>query len=170
MVTLRRMTDQQYATFLARSIQERAAQMVQVGGWTAAEAVERSRREHLTLLSSGPLTLNHFLFAIELDGECVGDVWLRVYHHSGGAEGYLFRFTVGERYRRRGVASRAMELLMEEMTRIGVTRLSIHLFAENEAGMAFFLSVGFLDVTLGPSIVKMSRALPRAKTAGPQRR
>lgn len=161
MVTLRRMTDQQFTTFLARSIQEFAAQMVRLGGWSLERSIDRSRREHMTLLRSGLATLNHHLLAIELDGVHVGDVWLRVYYHSGGADGYIFHLSVAKQFRRRGIASLAMKLLEKEALRLGLRRLSLHTLLENRAAIGFFDKAGFQDTTIRGSMIKMTKTLPR---------
>lgn len=83
----------------------------------------------------------HWMRAIYADGEPAGFVLT----HEEPAEGtyYLWRFMVDERYQRRGVGRRAMELLLERWRGLGAAAATLSVVPSNPGAIAFYESLGF---------------------------
>ncbi|SMH49734.1 Protein N-acetyltransferase, RimJ/RimL family [Rathayibacter oskolensis] len=84
-----------------------------------------------------------FFYAIELDGHCVGSIgyW---YGHSRGVLAYETTWSLDPEARARGVAARAVRLLLEEAAEFPVPRF-VHAFvrADDQDDSALCVEVGF---------------------------
>lgn len=143
MITLRKMNEGEFESFLARSIPQYASEKVKAGNWSAEEAIERSRQEHASLLPQGLATPDHHLYTIALDGEPVGDLWLAVQQMSGGATGFIYDVFIAEPFRRRGIAWQALKLLENEAARLSIGKYSLHVFGFNTAARALYGKLGY---------------------------
>jgi diamine N-acetyltransferase len=83
----------------------------------------------------------HWMRAIYADEEPAGFVLT----HEDPAEGtyYLWRFMVAERYQRRGVGRRAMELLLERWRALRATAATLSVVPANPGAITFYESLGF---------------------------
>jgi hypothetical protein len=64
MITLQPMTEAELQSFLEPTILEYAQGHIEDGQWTAAEAVEKSRKDFQDLLPQGVATPDHYLFSL----------------------------------------------------------------------------------------------------------
>jgi diamine N-acetyltransferase len=83
----------------------------------------------------------HWMQAIYADEEPAGFVLT----HEDPAEGtyYLWRFMVDQRYQRRGVGRRAMELLLERWRGLGAAAATLSVVPANSGAITFYESLGF---------------------------
>jgi diamine N-acetyltransferase len=83
----------------------------------------------------------HWMRAIYADDEVAGFVLT----HEDPAEGiyYLWRFMIDERYQRRGVGQRAMELLLERWRGLGAAAATLSVVPTNSGAITFYESLGF---------------------------
>ena len=79
--------------------------------------------------------------AIYADDEPAGFVLT----HEDSAEGtyYLWRFMVDERYQRRSVGRRAMELVLERWRGLGAAETTLSVVPANPGAITFYESLGF---------------------------
>ena len=143
MVSLRRMTAEEFQSFLDRSIPAYAADKVKAGNWMPDEAERRSREEHARLLPDGLASGHQHLYTIELDGDPVGDLWLSSDPRLAGGAGFICDLYIAEGFRRRGVATEAMRLLEGEAARLGLSGLSLHVFGGNLGARALYEKLGY---------------------------
>jgi ribosomal protein S18 acetylase RimI-like enzyme len=143
MVSIRRMNESEFQSFLAQDIQDYAVDKVKAGNWTPEEALGRSRQVHDDLLPGGLATPHQHLFTIELDALAVGRVWLSTDPKSAGGAGFIYDLFVGEPYRRQGIAKRALLLLEKEARNLGVANLGLHVFGHNTAARALYEKLGY---------------------------
>ncbi len=143
MVSLRRMTEEEFQAFLDRNIPAYAADKVQAGNWTPEEAEQKSREEHARLLPGGLDSAHQHLYTIELDGEPAGDLWLSSDPRLAAGAGFICDLYIAEEFRRRGIATEAMRLLEGEVTRLGLNGLSLHVFGDNLAARALYKKLGY---------------------------
>jgi GNAT superfamily N-acetyltransferase len=119
MVSLRKMTDDEFVVFLDDDIAVYAAEKVRAGNWSPEESIEKSREAHARLLPQGLHSPHQHLFTIDADGEAVGRLWLSTDPQTGAGNGFIYDLFVEERFRRQGVAFEAMPLLEQEARRLG---------------------------------------------------
>jgi diamine N-acetyltransferase len=84
----------------------------------------------------------HWMRAIYADEEPAGFVLT----HEDPGEGtyYLWRFMIDERYQRRGVGRRAMELLLERWRGLGAAAATLSVVPTNPGAITFYESLGFV--------------------------
>lgn len=143
MISLRAMTEEEFQAFLALSVPEYASEKVKAGNWTPEEALERSRKDHATLLPEGLASPHQHLYTIELGGRSVGRLWLSVDPQAAGGAGFIYDLFVTEPLRRQGIATEAMRLLEKEALDLGVSSLALHVFGYNLAARALYQSLGY---------------------------
>ncbi len=155
MITLRRMTEPEFQAFLAESIPAYAAEKVRSGNWTDEEAEGRSREEFSKLLHRGLDTPEHVLYTIEMDQTPVGRTWLCTDPKMAGGAGFIFELHIDQAFRRKGLATQALNLLEQEAARRGLHRLSLHVFGFNEPAIGLYKKLGYQITNLN-----MSKDLP----------
>ena len=143
MVSLRPMTDDEFALFLAQNIPDYAAEKVKAGNWTPEEAAQHSADDHAKLLPEGLATPNQHIYTIELDSTPVGRVWLSTQQESAARAGFIYDLFVAEPFRHRGVATEAMHLLEKEAALLGLESLALHVFGFNTAARALYKKLGY---------------------------
>lgn len=154
MVSLRIMTEEEFRSFLARDIEDYAAEKVRAGSWTADEALQKSRQAHEVLLPQGLASPHQQLYTIELEGEPVGQLWLSTDPKLGRATGFIYDLFVVEPLRRRGIATQAMLQLEKLALQLGVKTLALHVFGHNAAARALYEELGYsvTDVNMAKSL------------------
>lgn len=155
MVSLRSMTEEEFQAFLARNIEDYAQEKVRAGSWTAAEALQRSREDHHSLLPQGLASQEQHLYTIVLDGEPAGQLWLSTDPKLGEATGFIYDLFVAESFRRRGIATQAMLQLEKLAVQLGVKTLALHVFGHNAGARALYEELGY-------SITDINMAKPLA--------
>src|SRR3970040_1501371 len=114
MISLRAMTEEEFQGFLTQSVPEYASEKVRAGNWTPEEALERSQKDHATLLPKGLASPHQHLYTIELGGRRVGRLWLSVDPQAAGGAGFIYDLFVAEPFRRQGIAGEATTRLAKE--------------------------------------------------------
>lgn len=143
MVSLRKMTDDEFEAFFDDDIAAFASEKVRAGNWSPEESIEKSRAAHSRLLPEGLHSPHQHFFTIEAEGEAVGRLWLSTDPEAGAGTGFIYDLFVEEKSRRRGVASEAMRLLEREARRLGLTRLALHVFAFNTQARDLYDKLGY---------------------------
>lgn len=60
-----------------------------------------------------------------------------------GRRGYLHHVAIAKEYRGKGWGRRLVEICLGELKKSGISRCNIFLFADNEAGEAFWKKIGY---------------------------
>src|SRR3712207_3441389 len=147
-MTVRVMTDDEFAAWQDVLARAYADDQVQAGNWAPDEALDRARESNATLLPRGRDTDGMlFLTGLALDGEPVGRIWLGLQHPRGTADcAYLYDIEVDEPHRGRGYG-RALLAAAEEAARSrGVSALELNVFGGNTAAIALYASAGYAVV------------------------
>jgi len=141
---LRPITDSEYAAWLLQAVPAYAADKVASGAWKEEGALDRSREEHEALLPAGPNTADHHMFSILGEsGETVGTVWFAAEERAKARVAYLYNIVVWPEHRRQGHALRAFRALDEEVRRLGLAGIALHVFGHNTAAQALYAKLGF---------------------------
>ena len=91
-----------------------------------------------------------FLVAISGDGALAGYAAGRVvdgtYERVSRRSGFLDELSVFPQHRRAGVGSQLTSAVMAELKRLGAEDVMLHVALDNEAGVAFYRTLGFRGV------------------------
>ena len=141
MVRLVPMTETEFQAYLECDVKRYAQEHIKAADWNPSEALEKSRREHDRLLPNGLASKNQHLFSIEAEelGAKVGIIWFAVHN----ASAFVYDLLIHDRFRRRGYGTQALVALEEEVRRLGVDTISLHVFAHNRPARALYENVGY---------------------------
>jgi ribosomal protein S18 acetylase RimI-like enzyme len=138
------MTQSEYAVWLAETIPAYAADKVASGQWAEDAALELSKKEYGELLPQGPETPENHLFTI-LDKEAVpvGVLWFAVKTKFNARIAFVLDVSVAEGRRRQGHARRALLALEDEVHRLGLSGIALHVFGHNTGAQALYAKLGY---------------------------
>lgn len=143
------MNEEQYAAFIARTIDEFAADKVRSGQWAQDEAIEQSRRALAALLPQGRSTADNFLFSV-LDDQATpaGTLWIGVKEYAGKRAAYIYDIWIAPEFRRRGHATRALAAAEEEARKLGLCGVGLHVFGHNAGARALYTTLGYQETNV----------------------
>ncbi len=144
MPVLRPISDSEYAAWLESVVPEYAADKVASGQWSAEAALELSRKEYAELLPQGKDTENNHIYTVlDAGGEAVGTLWFAVQDRANERIAYVYDIVVDPEHRRCGHAFRAFDALEQEVARLGLTGIALHVFGHNHAAQALYAKLGY---------------------------
>ncbi len=156
MSTLRPMTNAEYAAWLDESIPAYAADKVASGQWAESESLALSRKENDELLPLGLATPdNHFFTIVDAESSAVGMLWFAVQTKFNARIAFVFDVSVNPDQQRRGHAARAFRDLEEEVRKLGLSGIALHVFGHNAAARALYAKLGY-----EPTNISLFKPLP----------
>jgi GNAT superfamily N-acetyltransferase len=147
-ITVRAMTETEFAEWQDVLARDYAADQVASGNWPADEALDRAREDTATRLPQGRTTPGMLLLTgVRPDGEPVGRIWLALEHPRGTPDcAFLLDIEVDEPHRGQGYG-RALLAAAEEAARSrGRSALELNVFGGNTAATALYASAGYTVV------------------------
>ncbi|MEO8278378.1 MAG: GNAT family N-acetyltransferase [Ideonella sp.] len=160
MTILRRMSQPEYVVWLAEAIPEYAADKVASGEWADDVALALSRKEFDELLPDGVETAENHLFTVSsAQGTPVGVLWFAVKTKFDARIAYVFDVVIHEEHRRKGHARRAFLAMEDEVRKLGLTGVALHVFGHNTGARALYEALGYLPTNLslfkpiGPAVL-----------------
>jgi len=148
-VTLRPMTEAEFAEFRAATARAFADELVAMGGWSAEEALERALQGGAELLPQGRETPGMLLLTAVLDdGTPVGTLWLGLTHPRGVPDcAFVYDIEVAEAHRGGGLG-RALLAAGEDVVRShGVPAVELNVFGDNTRAINLYASSGYRVVS-----------------------
>ena len=138
------MTVEEFDAWLPVAIAGYAEEHVASGRWSKKEALERSRKEHETLLPDGIRSPRHHLWTLrrKAGGERVGLLWMAVVEDAP-RHAFVYNLEIDPDFRRRGYAEQAMRKLEEEVRRLGLDTIRLHVFGHNAAARPVYEKLGY---------------------------
>ena len=111
-VRLVELDDAPYREYRKHLVRDYAADKVRAGAWSKSEAESRAAKDIDGLLPEGPATGHHFLYSVREDaaGAEVGIVWFALRDAGVGRSVWIYDIIIHENFRRKGYASRTLEL------------------------------------------------------------
>ena len=98
-------------------------------------ALDDSREDVARFIRRNPTTS----VVAEADGRIVGSILCG----SDGRQGALYHVCVAREYRRRGIGTRMVGHCMEKLREMGINKVSLIAFSNNDAGNAFWRGIGW---------------------------
>ena len=144
MSPLRPMTKSEYDEWIEESIPGYAADKVASGQWSQEESLELSRKENRELLPLGLETPENFFFAlVDSQSVAVGMLWFAVKTKFSARIAYVFDVSIRPERQREGHAMRAFLALEDEVRRLGLSGIALHVFGHNAGARALYDKLGF---------------------------
>ncbi len=137
------MTQPEFDAYIERLIPDYASDKIRAGHWSEEEALEKSRKQTMSLLSDGLQTKNHYLYTLYDGDEAVGMIWLRAELDGPVKNGFIFDVEVKEEFRGKGYGKQVMLLIEEKARELGIKRMGLHVFAYNDVAKNLYEGVGY---------------------------
>jgi ribosomal protein S18 acetylase RimI-like enzyme len=147
MITLRKMTQDEYDVWAPVSIANYAAEHVRAGNWSAEEAPEQARKAFDRYLPNGRDTEGHYVCSIvdSSSDETVGYLWYNVQARKTGPWIFVLAFGIDEAHRRKGYGAAALKVLETEAARLGADTIGLHVFGDNAVARKLYTGLGYRE-------------------------
>jgi ribosomal protein S18 acetylase RimI-like enzyme len=139
-VTLRPLTDDEYADWRRRAAESFAAGMGPSRGLDPAAALETAYQETDRLLPDGRKTEQHLLWIACHEDEPVGSLWISTQKKNP----FIFGIEVHEDQRGKGYGRSIMLAGEEECRRLGYEYLDLNVYGTNGTAIALYDSLGYV--------------------------
>ena len=144
MSAIRPITDAEFSAWLSWAVPAYAADKVASGAWREEGALEMSQKEHEALLPQGKDTPDNYFYSIlGKSGVTVGTIWFAAEERGKSHVAYVYNLMVWPEHRRQGHALRAFEALEDEVRRMGLAGIALHVFGHNTAAQALYAKLGY---------------------------
>ena len=146
---IRPLRDVEYTAWKRESVLAYARDKVESGAWDDSDAVEKATQEFEALLPLGLNTKDNHLFAVlASDGTHVGVLWFAVKDRAKARIAYIYNIEIFRGHRRRGHARQALAALEEEVRRLGLQGIALHVFGHNTAAQALYTKLGYAPTNI----------------------
>ena len=144
-ISLVEFDDAPYREYRDHLVRDYAADKVRAGAWSESEAQIRAAKDVDGLLPEGPATQGHFLYSVREDAADaeVGTVWFALRDSGVGRYVWIYDIIINENFRRRGYASRTLELVEARAKELGAKSVELHVFGHNQGAQALYEKVGY---------------------------
>lgn len=141
-VTLRPMTDEEFAAYDERSVLDFAEQMVELGGHDLGSALAESERQQRELLPHGLATEGQHLLVVESEGVRVGILWVGPRQDRSDLW-WVWDVEIDAGFRGQGFGRATMLAAESHVRAHGVDRLGLNVFGGNAAAIALYDDLGY---------------------------
>jgi len=149
------MSESEYLVFLAGAVPDYAADKVASGEWTTAQSLDLAKQSFDSLVPEGLRTEGHHFFTIRDDDQApVGVLWFAEKQRGGSDVAYVYNVGIEPAHRRRGHARRAFFALEDELRKLGLSGVALHVFGHNPAAQALYAKLGYR-----PTNINMFKAI-----------
>jgi RimJ/RimL family protein N-acetyltransferase len=145
-VRLVELSEASYREYREHLVGDYAADKVRAGAWSETEAENRAARDVDGLLPEGPATRNHFLYSVRDESAAaeVGTVWFALNNSAVGRSVWIYDIIIiNENFRRRGYATRTLELVEARARELGARNVELHVFGHNHGALALYEKMGY---------------------------
>ena len=141
-VTLTPITESEFAIWLVKSKDTYRDEIVKNGS-TFDEAQKKADDDMGRLLPEGHLTPDQHVFAIKLDEQWLGTLWFGVRGATDNRKAFIYDIVLGPETRGKGYGKKAMLLLEDEVKKLGLKRIGLHVFGHNHVARNLYESLGY---------------------------
>jgi ribosomal protein S18 acetylase RimI-like enzyme len=141
MVQLIPMQQEDFECYLEKTIPAYAADHVRNGNWPAEGALERSRKEILSLVPDGLQTKDQYIFSIleEAGQQKLGILWA----HVENQRAFIYDFEIDKAFRGKGYGKQALLALDEKLKCMNVESVGLHVFGDNLTAQELYKKMGY---------------------------
>jgi RimJ/RimL family protein N-acetyltransferase len=144
------MDETSFRNYREHLVRDYAADKVEAGVWSPEESEDRASKELEGLLPGGVATPGHSLYAVRDESVPaeVGMVWISPRDSGAGRSLWIYDILVHERFRRRGYASRILDLVEDKARQLGAERVELHVFGHNPGARALYEKRGYTPTSI----------------------
>jgi GNAT superfamily N-acetyltransferase len=143
------MSEQEYRAYRAWAVPDFAAEVRRNTGIEETEALAHAERVFRDLLPGGLATAGHRLLIAEdpRSGERVGLLWIARQRREGVQVAWIYDVSVEGSLRGRGYGRTIMEMAEDQARGLGVSRLELNVFGDNDVARRLYLSLGYSEMS-----------------------
>ncbi len=152
-VRLEKMTKADFDHYISIAVNAYAIEKVKAGTWIEDEAYKLSEESFKKLLPNDIETERQYLYSI-LDNDKkikVGYLWIEVSESLIGKSAFIFDFLILEEFRGKGYGTQSMLALEDEAKNHKISKVSLHVFAQNKRAIGLYEKVGFKSTDINMS-------------------
>ncbi len=112
-------------------------------GMTLEEAQKKSDDDFARLLPHGLKSVDQHIMAVKADGEWVGTLWFGVRGAQDNRKAFIYDIVLDENTRGKGYGKKAMVLLEDEVRRLGLRHIGLHVFGHNTVARNLYTTLGY---------------------------
>jgi len=139
-----KMNQADYDHWEPRSRADYAKEKMKANRLTEAEAQQIAENDFKRILPNGLQTKDNFLYSIQdAQKNKVGYIWFAARGASDNKKAFIYDIVVESDYRGKGYGKAAMLLLEEEVKKVGLTEIGLHVFGYNSVAVGLYKSLGY---------------------------
>ena len=115
-------------------------------GATLEEAKKKASDDFEKYLPLGRQTSDQFIFSVTAGGILVGTLWFGIRGAEDNRKAFIYDIALLENARGKGFGKQAMLLLEDEVKKIGLRHIGLHVFGHNTIARNLYTSLGY-DIT-----------------------
>lgn len=144
-ITLRSMSEPEFLAYKEKSIPEYAQEKIRSEGYSKEEAHKISVESFDQLLPQGLKTEDSYLFSVILNNsqEVVGMLWFANQDKKIPGRAFVYDISLDSSYRGKGLGKKTMLLLEEEVKKLGLKSIGLHVFAHNQVALNLYQELDF---------------------------
>lgn len=147
------MTVAEYEAYRQDSASNYAAEVSLANGFPLEHAIRIAETSFRAMLPEGLSTPNQFLFSLFEKNTAerappVGMLWFGIKEEGGTRKAFIYDILVHSGHQGKGYGKAAMRLLEDEVRRLGLKRIGLHVFAHNGRARALYESLGYVPTNL----------------------
>lgn len=143
-LSLRPMTDDEFATFRAQMVDSYSVDVARLKGLSAEDGYADAARQTDVLLPAGCATPGQLLFvAVDGAGAVVATLWLATTTPNGTAAGWIYDITVDESHRGKGYGREIMLLAEQQCRQLELPSMHLNVFGPNVVARRLYESLGY---------------------------
>jgi ribosomal protein S18 acetylase RimI-like enzyme len=142
---LRPLRDDEYDAWRRAITDGYAEQIETLADTPRAAARAKAEADMATTLPQGLVTPGHWIFALEVEGKRVGQLWLAERTMDGRQVMYVYNVEVDERHRGVGLGRAAMLLAEAQALARGINRIELNVFGGNAVALGLYRSLGYVE-------------------------
>ena len=148
-ISFRPMTENEYARFRERSVQDYAASCIASGDWSEEVALQNAYAQFKKHLPDGLASPHNSLLTILHNNKEIGSLWLQTRQQPLPDTLHILDIFISPRNRRQGLGKRAMDALEVMAKKQEVQALTLHVFPQNHAAQQLYRKQGFRNYPSG---------------------
>lgn len=142
------MTQFEFDQWAPRSRESYAQDKMRANGYTKKEALEIAEKDFLSSLPEGLKSKDNYLFTMKVEEANVGTIWFAVKGDVDNRKAFIYDIIVEESFRGQGLGRKAMVLVEDEVKKIGLKEIGLHVFGFNDAAIHLYKSLGYQTTDL----------------------